>query len=171
MGEFFNGWRSKVGVLTLSLACVCMAGWMRSRTHVDYFLCSSSTDTTESVYACEGLVGWGRLSNSQCESKLPVCDWRFENVSDRPHLLNHRDLEWRWQWYGFGQIDNQGALKRMGIIPYWSMHEPQTLITGWVFPYWSLVILLTLISAWLLLSKSRKSTPIKIAELFPAEEA
>ena len=30
MGEFFKGWRRKVGVLTLLIACVFAAGWIRS---------------------------------------------------------------------------------------------------------------------------------------------
>ena len=32
MGEFFHGWRRKVGIVTLVIACVFMAGWVRSAT-------------------------------------------------------------------------------------------------------------------------------------------
>ena len=30
MGNFFRGWRRKLGVVTLLLACVAMGGWVRS---------------------------------------------------------------------------------------------------------------------------------------------
>lgn len=30
MGEFFTGWRRKIGSLMLALACVFAAGWFRS---------------------------------------------------------------------------------------------------------------------------------------------
>ena len=30
MMEFFRGWRRKVGVVTLAMACVFMVGWVRS---------------------------------------------------------------------------------------------------------------------------------------------
>ena len=30
MGDFFHGWRRKVGLLTLVMACVFTAGWIRA---------------------------------------------------------------------------------------------------------------------------------------------
>ena len=30
MGEFCNGWQRKIGVLTLVVACLFAAGWLRS---------------------------------------------------------------------------------------------------------------------------------------------
>ena len=35
MGEFFKGWRRKVGVLTLVMACMFMAVWIRSSLVID----------------------------------------------------------------------------------------------------------------------------------------
>ncbi len=32
MGEFFNGWRRKIGCMTLVMACVFMARWMTTLT-------------------------------------------------------------------------------------------------------------------------------------------
>ena len=35
MDEFFRGWRRKIGVLTLVMACVFMVGWVRSEAMFD----------------------------------------------------------------------------------------------------------------------------------------
>lgn len=35
MGEFFRGWRRKVGCLTLVMACLTMGGWIRSLFRTD----------------------------------------------------------------------------------------------------------------------------------------
>ena len=35
MGDYFKGWRRKVGLLTLLLACVFMGGWVRAETVSD----------------------------------------------------------------------------------------------------------------------------------------
>ena len=35
LGNFFHGWRRKLGVVTLVLACVFMGGWMRSQFQFD----------------------------------------------------------------------------------------------------------------------------------------
>lgn len=36
MGEFFKGWRRKTGVLTLVMACLFAAVWVRSMYQRDY---------------------------------------------------------------------------------------------------------------------------------------
>ena len=41
MREFFKEWRRKVGLLTLLMACVFMAGWVRSHVIQDQFLFST----------------------------------------------------------------------------------------------------------------------------------
>jgi hypothetical protein len=43
MREFFRGWRQKVGVLTLLLACLFMAGWVRSLTTFSQVICPLAT--------------------------------------------------------------------------------------------------------------------------------
>lgn len=38
MREFFQGWKRKIGVVTLLMACVLLAGWIRSQSIRDEFL-------------------------------------------------------------------------------------------------------------------------------------
>ena len=37
MGDFFHGWRRKIGVVTLVVACVFLVTWMRSESKIDVF--------------------------------------------------------------------------------------------------------------------------------------
>jgi hypothetical protein len=40
MREFFRGWKRKAGCVTLLLACVFAAGWVRSQNSIDSFVIS-----------------------------------------------------------------------------------------------------------------------------------
>jgi len=40
MGEFFHGWRRRIGLVTLMVACVFTAGWVRSLGACDQIHCS-----------------------------------------------------------------------------------------------------------------------------------
>lgn len=41
MREFFRGWERKLGALTLMLACVFTAGWVRSLAMTDFLVVST----------------------------------------------------------------------------------------------------------------------------------
>ena len=46
MGEFFRGWRRKIGMLTLMLALVFMGGWVRSLVVRDDLMVSTGKEST-----------------------------------------------------------------------------------------------------------------------------
>jgi len=52
MGEFFKGWRRKIGVVSLVVACVFAAGWVRSYQRFDRFQSSSHT-----FFSADGAFG------------------------------------------------------------------------------------------------------------------
>lgn len=47
MREFFHGWKRKVGVLTLVIACVFAAGWIRSNSTTDILILESRDEIHE----------------------------------------------------------------------------------------------------------------------------
>jgi hypothetical protein len=154
LGDFFKGWRRKVGVMTLVMACVFTGGWVRSLSIVDavsipiakHILINVSSDDQSVICEKQGI-------------EFRELTWEFlEWNGGQPIVTNHDggyQIHWLWKWHGFGVAD---GIAYADIPPSFS---PATI---WLFPYWSFIIPLSLISFWLLLSKPRKSTPMKTIE-------
>jgi hypothetical protein len=147
MGEFFRGWRRKVGVLTLMMACVAMGGWVRSSFIKDHLtsvdglgssIQATSFDCHFGVVARKGFAPTGRAETRLRQSAVEsIHGWAKEREG------------WRWYRLGFGMVNNKwdgGYLK------------------GWFAHFGSIVIPLTLLSAFLLLNKPRESNRKKIPE-------
>jgi len=154
MREFFRGWRRKIGVVTLMMACIFMGGWCRSTMFHD--ICCVRANRTS-------FVELHSLRHSF------VCQLNYDS-SDGPDLAEVRSFTMAesdfdpfqyygeffsdhcWQQHGFGI-----CRLPLGIIPKGSFDAIS-------IPYWSITIPMTLISFSLLLSKPRKSTQKKITE-------
>ena len=155
MAEFFRGWKRKVGMLTLLLACVFMAGWLRSPIVSDVLNIPTGKHSFIGLASSGGSLGWAR-----CHFRNPA----KSNMSAHPFwekdkythslinltLFDIDGLKWRWRCFGFGFYE--GSIDD-GDNGYW-MNCLQ-------IPYWSIVVSLTLLSSHLLLSKPRKSTQKK----------
>jgi hypothetical protein len=160
MGEFFKGWRRKIGIVTLLMALVGMAGWVRGGLSVDFVW----YPTAKFGYSIESLHGLVRLTRgTPVASGMPV-QFGSESLSLSPHLKfddygkplpfdprEKLDIEWQSNWFAF----SFGTAKIKGSIAKIEM---------FLIPYWSIVIPMTVLSAYLLLTKSRKATPNKIPE-------
>ena len=170
MCEFFRGWRRKIGVAALLLACLVIGLWTRSSTVTDRVDCHCGWHgLMQSVVSSGGSLSWER----QDQPRLPI--WKMGAAGQssqarramspisltselvvlvgRPQpRLDAPDINWNWRWCGFGA----GA---------WSSHRT----TLWVMPDWFVTTLLTLISAFLLISSPRQSSHQKITEPVCAE--
>lgn len=148
MNGYFKPWRRKIGVVTLVLACVFAAGWVRSRAKFDFVNIVYGSSCCR-IASCFGLIsikretpfdgrsGWtsGDLST--------VTSWLDQN--GKLTTLNSVHVEWRLH---LGDIDiGAGTSKR----------ATQERITVCTLPYWYFVASLTLLSAYLLLSKPRSA--------------
>ena len=134
MSEFFKGWRRKIGGVTLVLACVFAAGWMRSWVTYD---------------AVAYRIG-GRYN--VIESELGDVLW------------SACDEERSWQeigWKSCGRRDPKMAFMVHATI---SMRYMATNVSALTLDYRMIVLPLTLVSAFLLLSKPRQSTSKKTSE-------
>ena len=160
MRDFFRGWRRKIGVVTLVMACLFLLGWVRSLTHFEgvslpfgrkpnHFFVSWDSSL---VWLKEYIGGMGPGLYPEFKSRS------ITGIDDR--IFNSPHFEWRWNWSGFGSGVGVDEIKVGNRIE-------RTSLT--VIPYWSVTIPLTLISAFLLLTKPRLSTPKKIVEPIPVE--
>lgn len=159
MREFFRGWKTKTGVLTLVLASVLMAGWVRSRSRADTVMYPVAKRTFDSLVSATGSLVWQRTHLApQPDGLVDVSPigpthliWStsplFEGVAEEDS-----GFHWRWRFCGLGIADT----------PPEQTDELGMSATFLYVPYWSIVVPLTLLSAFLLLSRFRKSPSTKI---------
>jgi hypothetical protein len=161
MGEYFRGWRRKIGVVTLSMACVVMVSWVRSLVRHDLVMIPWGNDTFCVESAC-GVIEFARLTTRDNKSKpkwfsneITPTHWRWLDNDGIPRAVDHlgelaeNEIDWRWDWGGFH---------------FGAGHSINDREEDYMFPYWSIVVPLTLLSAFLLLSMPGKSTQIKILQ-------
>ena len=159
-------------MVTLVLACVFMAGWVRSLNTGDMLILpirQHSKDSMTSVTADwlgsgQGSVVCGRyhmlVEANQVDDLIMIYFrpiYRTGESTGQFNLVNFGN-QWQWQCCGFGLCGHP---------------EEQDDTWQWILfiPYWSIVIPLTLISLWLLLSKPRQSNQKKTSEPVPEKAA
>lgn len=150
MGEFFKGWKRKLGVATLLMALAFTAAWMRSRFYSDGLSIQVGSKQQHWIISDNFGLYWTALFNRTArdpDSFFPI-EPRIlsEYVDPQENSSVLPDLGWRWHCgdFHFAQRD------------VWQQNADQYTI---MIPYWSLVLPLTLLSAYLLLSKPRSKKP------------
>lgn len=174
MREFFRGWKRKTGVLTLLLACVFAAGWLRSDTQQDEITVTAFS-LVNSFVSNSGNLSWWRWHD-------PKATWFFE--WDTRRNGNHHATETQ-KFDALLNCELQSKRRQFAnrtatvLIIYFDRDQPATRVekpkpatdrpTVHNTPYWSIVIPLTILSAWLLLSKPKQPKPIKPANATPEQ--
>ena len=138
MGDFFKGWRRKIGVVSLALACMFAAGWLRSL-HSREFL------------FIEFEIPFGGRMNV------------YSNANQMDILLQ-RSTGWK---FAFGEVDPIVTLNALDGVWFFDAQTIEEEIVDGVLQvapgyevriyFYAIVIPLTLLSAYLLLTKSRPS--------------
>lgn len=148
MREFFRPRRRKVGVCTLLMACLLVAGWVRSLGTWDYLLCDTNTGMLE---ICSTNQSLGMFYFEQPRSSSHSTLLRAGSSDKVLDMANHPFVEWNWKYCGF--ISGE----------YWDNGSPG-IATFSLVPYWAITLPLTALAGCLLLKKPRKPTSEKIAE-------
>lgn len=162
MLSFFRGWKRKMAVVSLGMACLFLAGWVRS-----LFV----TDVVQIPFR-----GVQSTVQSIAGELALYCLW-----ADHPDDML-ADLRWSWASYQFEEqdsIDDQDRsfLQMLGFHYQYATIANQNFRTlgiralysrEWTIPYWSIALPLAAISAWLLLSKQ---PPVKRAEIASTDES
>jgi hypothetical protein len=142
MPTYFHGWRRKIGVLTLVMACVLIAGWIRSFLQEDVWVMIKGDATVGIIISNDGSLCWSQAD----DPAIPDVALRFEYVNFNPFPdpkgFDEKDIQWIWRFAGCG------FGKRFNEIYASSLQCCE-------IAYMPIVIPLTLLSAWLLLSKPR----------------
>lgn len=76
MGNFFNGWRRKIGVVTLGMACVVLSLWMRTIDMFDQLKIPNDEPSSYLfiVLSLTGLSAWLLLSKPQLTQPATASD-------------------------------------------------------------------------------------------------
>lgn len=146
MRDYFKPWQRKIGVVTLLVACVFAAGWVKSINDQDrltinsprsFFYFGSNSGRIYGQYR-----GYAQQNLSR-NSMFAFDSWNASN-DDLVSWVSESSMR-RIDWCGL-HFSVSGGVSWM--------------ITLFI-PYWSLVFPLTLLSAWLLLPKK---PPAKVKE-------
>lgn len=159
---FFQGWKRKIGCVTLLMALVFMGLWVRSGVMND-FIATDGKNATYRLGSYGGMLNFIRDTPPTTFGRFLHLDSFDEGPENNKYELwaswnswTGYQVEWQWHW---GQF-HFGAGTLLGART-----------VSFVFPYWSITIPLTLLSAFLLLAKPRPSTQKKPTEPTPAEGA
>lgn len=154
MREFYRPFRRKLGLLTLVMACLFVAGWVRSITFDDRATFQFRRSWMDGISSYDSSLIWVRIRKESTSGIAPT----FSSAKrlDAREVWRWPFVDWQWRKLGFGHgCDAGGAKQNKNFI----FHTSPTVVT--VVPYWSIVLPLTAISAWLLLSKPKHQPPTR----------
>ncbi|MEI8019815.1 MAG: hypothetical protein WCH39_16545 [Schlesneria sp.] len=152
MDEFFRGWRWKIGVMTLMLACVLMAGWVRSVVVQDTFVIPIGNKFSVQFVSAYHRLILGRHVTITGEPLRKRQLWTSIPAERKCWQLKIELMTCRVEFDSFLYANN-GLVFNTGISSWY-----------FEFPYWIVVAPLTVASALLLLSKPHKPTQTKLIE-------
>jgi hypothetical protein len=147
MKESFRGWRRKIGVVTLVMACLFVAGWVRN-----YFIRDSVNIPTGNSSSIEFISGYQCLNLVVMWSTIPDHEMASFRIY---HQKEEEEIGFPAGKFLFGGF----AGDHFPFRPSWFRFSNEVRTTSLMIfslPYWSITIPLTLLSGWLLLSKPRQ---------------
>ena len=117
MREFFYGWRRKAGCVSLAMALVLMAGWIRSFTITDLYMVGDGW-----IVSSDGLIEWLNYSFDHDRDPIepptsgPPAEITVSVVADDVIVLGSPGAWHVATW----------------IVPYWSMVVPLTILSAYL---------------------------------------
>lgn len=154
MGEYFRGWKRKLGAVTLLLACAFIVVWISL---LDGSIRHQYLWQTSETSACRILVGKTQIMFDSASASLPLFVFAGFNsnqlyavrLDQHGQALNYpaqTDSEMNWSLRLAGFATGECSQDKRFEFHY----------KTWRVPYWSIILPLTALSAWLLLSKRRQ---------------
>lgn len=139
MREFFQGWRRKVGIVTLLMACVSVMAWVKSRAYQDEIY----VRIDKHVIYCVQTFDFG------------VCLWRYRLLEES---MSPDRFSWTSQRHFRGSEEFLDLLPLRSLlgIRYASDKIRSDQYHVLIIPYWLITGPLTLLSAYLILWQPRK---------------
>ena len=150
MGNYFKPWRREFGVVTLLLACLFAAGWVRSISDPYVLAYAISSDSHVLICSASQVLNIGTLRENDVGLARPRLS-RF-SVLSKPDSGSSFVAEDSCGIILY-EINHQGFESRTSIEADDLKNLKNFKFSTIQVPYTSIVIPLTLLSAWLLLSK------------------
>ena len=147
MGEFFDGWRRKLGIVTLLVSCLVMICWMRSRSNHECIEIPLGTQARVTVASSNELIGLAYATLSDPGQN----QWEFwsnpgiARVDESIGIDIIDDMKWSFRCAGI-------RIGQSAFLP-----DFQVDISFSIISYWMIAIPMAILSASLLLSKSASS--------------
>jgi hypothetical protein len=138
--SLLQGWRRKLGYVTLTVTCGMLATWIQSHMHATVI----DINNSHSLLLQDGSLRWA-TDNGYEGNPSTIHDW-FDTLISNPHpdshpLLYHWKQRWHRGWSALG----------------WGYDTTGTLGVHWLqIHYLTIVPLLSCLSAWLILFPRRK---------------
>lgn len=144
MRESFKSWKRKVGIVTLLLACIFCAGWIRGFFVEDVWQPPTGTlergirtDASQHIFRSSAFgIVWEKFEGRNDTKFGWQSGWGTAPASPIDEMDNKAigDIRWRWRWAGFDFRDSQrnDILHRRRKIPYWPIVLPLTLLSGYL---------------------------------------
>ncbi|HEY4261206.1 MAG TPA: hypothetical protein VGM98_13660 [Schlesneria sp.] len=153
MWVFCRGWRRKLGVLTLLLACLFFVMYLRSRVVADGVAAVPSTHQQEWYYSADGFLGWQSYETTLA-GYTPSPWFSYGTIPIKPGEFfdpdSPGDVQWRSRWFGGGigefPTETVRTVSGSGTVA----------ITLRYISYWCFIVPLTALSAYLILSQPQK---------------
>ena len=146
MGEFFKGWRRKIGCVALVMALVFMGGWVRSTVVQDEVRISLGY-LPLFFNSCNGTLTWWQLHQLDAVPAYSFAlEWRCTT-------------ETRGRTFSFSKYvtPQQGKTENpTGVFVERAKWGP--MLINWTADYWSFTIPLTVLSAYLLIWPGKQAT-------------
>jgi len=165
MGEFFKEWRRKVGCVTLMIASVSMAGWIRSFLTDDFVafpfeieisnwslagLAAESQSVILYAYSMEPVQEQDPVESFLATSGTTIPDVEAATPADALSAsVESVSLPDQWT------VTGEGASRSHTTTISCSLPEPVPLV---IIPFWWFVVPLTLFSAYLILWPGQQTT-------------
>jgi hypothetical protein len=135
MGEFFLGWRRKIGVATLAIACLLMSVWVRSIRRVDVLHYRGELGDIRLVASRRGLMWISDRTISPWEKEPPFY-WEYESDKDGgafEGMLDYVHKKYS-RVFGICYRHSQPTSRVLGTtilaVPYWIFVTPMTLLSA-----------------------------------------
>gem|GEM_PF-6105978 len=155
MGNVFQGWKRKIGCMTLFVAVLLCIGWIRSRSICDEIVLESFWGRTWSIHSEVGGIEWyqwtGRCPGNEAFPS-PVSFWRSSTHGYPPGFRWASDC---WPICRWGKEINYGPDR--SLLRTEGRWGPNRIATGKGFriTYVTLIMPLTMIAAVLILWRPR----------------
>jgi len=104
MLTFFQGWRRKLGVVTLLISLILAMGWIRSFIKISRLIPVSTGRELQMIASCRSEIVWQKITPGDTSHWRPQM---FVDIADRIASMSMTKLWYQpeslhWQWAGLG---------------------------------------------------------------------